>query len=111
MNDLCYAVKVTRSAMSGYMGLAHKVDDGWESILSTRAYDVSPVFEPADWPYFVCATFRDGRHIPLPLILGEYRECGPLQRIMLKILKPLLQTAHYDCAHYDAQYGKGELTE
>lgn len=81
LQDACYAVKVVGSVLAGYRGLQHKDCDGdWQDISDGDFPDV---------PHYVCAAFENGRHIPLPLVLGEdgAGDTGPLQRAVLGFMR------------------------
>jgi hypothetical protein len=73
--DIRYAIKAIDCVLSGYDGLVHKVNGEWEKIEGDDLYED---------PYYVCAQFINGRHIPLPLITGNTDdEPGPLQVFVL----------------------------
>jgi len=75
VEDMRYAVKVVLSILSGYRGLQFNSDGEW--------IDVDGDFP--DDPYYICAVFENGRHIPLPLIIDD-GECGPLQGAVLDFM-------------------------
>jgi len=103
-DDARYSVKAVRSVFSGYRGLEVRVDPDWE-----------PVEDAPDEPYYVCATFENGRHIPLPVILGfdARDEQPPLQNAvvgwMARHCKPSgwlrgMYRALEDCARYEHRF-------
>ena len=107
LDDLCYAVKVFRSVVSGYDGLAWNSDQGWELI----GDDTEGRFDMVDYPYYVCAQFKNGRHIPLPLILGDTDNVGPIQKLALRVMFPANKwigedalACLQDCAEYQEQW-------
>lgn len=56
-DETFYAAKALRSIRSGFVELQSRVDGGWEK---ANEYSDS---------HYVCVVFKDGGHIPLPLIL------------------------------------------
>ena len=114
LRDVRFAVKVIRSARSGYYWLEYHERDEWEPI----GYTMEPIdcgdgralypnFSLDDQPYYVCARFGNGRHIPLPLVLGDDGDAGPLQRLALKVASKFskaMREAEYDCATYENQF-------
>lgn len=112
LKDLEYAVKVIRSVRSGYVGLAWKAypgdEDPWERIDDQYEEYMLPD------PVWVCAEFRNGRHIPLPLITGT-SDCGPLQSFALRLMfdrTAILHSAYcalYECAMYEGRWGSDRL--
>ena len=100
--DTGYAVKVFSSVLSGYKGLQYRGGD-WYNV---------PDGELPDNPFYVCALFENGRHIPLPLILGTGKDCGRLQAGALKFVERrtgrgnrglwrAFYRALYECAWYE----------
>ena len=96
--DLRYSVKSVLSALSGFEKLEAR------GMFEDRSMWYTPVLfdEPA---YYVCARFLNGRHIPLPLVLGEPSEY-PLQNLVLKVLRRrgLLREAEMACLGYKLTY-------
>jgi hypothetical protein len=105
IQDVQYSVKVIQSVLSGYCGLEWRTDDQeWEKI----GEDEFP-----DLPYYVCAAFENGRHIPLPLLTGSGESEYPLQEAVLRFLSKrckhtgLLRAfyrAVWDCAWYEHDF-------
>lgn len=92
-NDLYYAVKAFVSILSGYKTLQYRDYDGeWQDIEG-----------PNDHPYYVCALFNNGRHIPLPIIIYPLNG-GPLQAaaiLLASIINPLsFLRARRACKNY-----------
>lgn len=91
--DLHYTLKAIKSIFSGYSRLEQKgYDDEFEPIFTQDSVD----------PYYACARFNNGRHLPLPLVIGapsEYR----LQSLVLKLLRwhPAMRRAADDCRRYE----------
>lgn len=88
LEDLKYAAKVIRSVRSGYVGLASRDTEGDWYLLGyqatpTRGGGLSLEWDLDEYPYYVCPEFGNGRHIPLPLVLGEDHDSGPIQRLAL----------------------------
>ena len=113
--DIKYAIKVVQCVLSGYQFLEHKSDNNeWEPIGVRLAPDgpaLYPHFELEDWPHYVCAVFGNKRHIPLPLVLGDYEDdVGPWQRIALWLVKGSgeFREAQQDCAYYEHQWNTAE---
>ena len=99
---LYYPIKALESILSGYVGLAQK--DGDEFV---KAED--------DDPFYVCAEFENGRHIPLPIILAwedDYRPRRPsggyLQQLLILVaaaLRPMAYIrARRECQEYCEWY-------
>ena len=94
--DVKYAVKALGSVLSGYVRLEwHEPDGAWEPI-----GDQVP-----DQPYYVCAVFRNHKHLPLPLVLGGRSEY-PAQNVVLATLRRLglLRRAAADCRAYEGRW-------
>ena len=88
--DVFYTVKAALSVRSGFNCLQSRSLNEW-----VPAYGD---------PYYVCVRFRNGRHIPLPLVLGG-KSKYPLQDIVLKAFrkKGLLQQAEIACKNFMGQ--------
>ena len=113
LQDLGYAVKMIQSVCSGYFFLEYKSDGEWQPIglrLEPHSIDgvhgLYPHFDLEDNPYYVCAVFANGRHIPLPIVLGDTEEIGPFQRLALRLLNQnkQMESARMDCAYYENQF-------
>jgi hypothetical protein len=103
VQDLKYAVKVFSCVRSGYYWLEYHTRDEWEPI----GYTMYPDFSLDDQPYYVCARFGNRRHIPLPLVLGDDGDAGPLQRLAIRSARRFskaMRKAEYDCAYYENQF-------
>src|SRR5690554_5730681 len=85
--DVYYTVKAALSVRSGFECLQSRSINEWVPAYSD--------------PYYVCARFKNGRHIPLPLIVGKKSEF-PLQNVALEMLrrKGLLQQAEIACKKF-----------
>lgn len=88
--DVYYALKAILSVRSGFDRLQSRSINEW-----VPAYGD---------PYYVCARFRNGRHIPLPLIIGKKSEF-PLQNAVLEMLRKrgMLQQAETACKEFMEQ--------
>ena len=88
--DIYYTIKAVLSVYSGFDCLQSRSIDGWVSAYGD--------------PYYVCARFDNGRHIPLPLVLGDKSEY-PLQNAILQGLrrKGLLHQAETACVFFMEQ--------
>jgi len=88
--DVYYALKAILSVRSGF-----------ESLQSRSINEWVPAYGD---PYYVCARFKNGRHIPLPLIVGKKSEF-PLQNAVLEILRKrgMLQQAENACIKFMEQ--------
>ena len=88
--DVYYAIKAVLSVRSGF-----------ESLQSRSINEWVPAYVD---PYYVCARFKNGRHIPLPLIIGKKSEF-PLQNAVLEILRKrgMLQQAENACIKFMEQ--------
>ena len=115
LQDAQYALKVIKSVRSGYFWMEYHERDKWEPIGYTMepcdcgeaGRALYPVFNLKDEPYYICARFGNNRHIPLPLILGDDGDAGPLQRFALRLTSRFSQAmreAEFDCAHYENQF-------
>ena len=99
---LYYPVKAFESILSGYVGLAQ--NDGDEFV---KAED--------DDPFYVCAEFANGRHIPPPIILAweddhtwQRPSGGYLQQLFILVaaaLRPMAYIrARRECQEYCEWY-------
>ena len=88
--DVYYAIKAVLSVRSGFESLQSRSINEWVSAYGD--------------PYYVCARFKNGRHIPLPLIIGKKSEF-PLQNAVLEILRKrgMLQQAENACIKFMEQ--------
>ena len=88
--DVYYAIKAVLSVRSGFDCLQSRSINEW-----VPAYGD---------PYYVCARFKNGCHIPLPLIIGKKSEF-PLQNAVLEILRKrgMLQQAENACIKFMEQ--------
>lgn len=99
-SDLYYTFKAIRSILSGYEPNSLErwcSDDG--------KYIYVDIVDDIDDPYYVVCRFKNGRHLPLPLVLDPEQSEYPLQKIILKIFKKytnLLDDAVWDCETYIA---------
>jgi len=76
-SEIQYAVKSFVSIRSGYVEMQRKYFDG-DQYVWERA-------EPGDDdPYYICAKFNNGRHIPLP-ILDNWDDDNKLQKFAIKL--------------------------
>lgn len=109
--DVQYSTKVVDCVLSGYRGLEWRTGCGeWEPVEDD---------EFPDNPYYVCAAFENGRHIPLPLVIGEESEY-PFQNAVLcwianhcdsrGLLRAFYQ-ALTDCAYYDHDFDENHDTQ
>jgi len=114
LQDAKYAIKVLLSARSGYWWLEYNSRSEWQPIGYTMepiqccdSVGLYPAFKLENEPYYVCARFGNGRHIPLPLVLGDDEDAGPLQRLALRLASRFSKAFHkaeFDCATYDEQW-------
>lgn len=58
--DIRQSIKSLRCLRSGFVGLEARANNGWE--------EANPDWNEA---WFVCASFQNNRHIPLPIVLGD----------------------------------------
>lgn len=96
--DLGYTVKSLCSVLSGYVGLEfHGTEGEWLPVEACMPY--------MDQPYYVCARFRNRKHLPLPLVLGDKSEY-PVQNVVLAALRRLgfLRRAAADCRAYEERW-------
>lgn len=104
--DVHYSIKAIRSILSGFDSLETKDPCG-------GFYEVFPGDE--EEPYYVCARFNNGRHLPLPLVLEPADSEYKLQKVVLYALgwtKPMRQ-AKKACVEYENEFLDGygiELT-
>jgi hypothetical protein len=101
IRDIYYTIKAVRSVRSGFVELQCRNSFGnWTSADEEYCYEQ---------PYYVCALFRNGRHLPLPLVLGDKSEY-PLQNAVLNRLrrKGLLRQAEIACQEYINRYENPE---
>lgn len=98
--NMFYALKTLRTVYeSWYLGLQQRdSDSGW--------VEADP--EYGDDPYYVCAAFDNGSHIPLPLIMGDQSEF-PLQDLVLEQARRTGKLAKIvnDCEEYIIAVGGG----
>lgn len=114
IEDVRYAIKTLSTVIHRYTWLETKEDGEWipigfkaEPTWNGLEYGLKFHFDTAaDDPYYVCARFTNGRHIPLPLVLGDYAEIGPLQSLALRLAwrcSREFRVAFIDCAYYEHQ--------
>lgn len=99
--DLYYSLKAIHSILSGYEPNSLEIRD-WSEDGQFVHLDMLDDIED---PYYVCARFNNGRHLPLPLILDPSQSEYPLQRIVLSFFSKytdLLDDATWDCETYIA---------
>jgi len=97
--ELYYGVKTIRSILSGYKSPNLEVRDWSEDGEFFTIDMVEDIYDP----YYVCARFKNGRHIPLPLLLDEEQSDYYLQKIIIRFFKrhtTLLDNAILDCETY-----------
>ncbi|MEQ6359432.1 hypothetical protein V7D15_06945 [Thermoanaerobacter thermohydrosulfuricus] len=98
--NLYYSLKAIRSILSGYEPNSL---ERWCS--DDQKYTPLDIIDDIDDPYYVVCRFKDGRHLPLPLVLDPDQSEYPLQKIILKFFKKytdLLDDAVWDCETYIA---------
>jgi|SRR5690554_3467433 len=54
-----------------------------------------------DSPYYMCVRFRNGRHLPLPLVLKPEQSEYPLQAWVLRKMQRRMAEAVKACAEYE----------
>lgn len=106
--DIHFSIKAIWSILSGYLNLETK------STLTGHFEEVDP--ECTVWwenPYYVCALFKNGRHIPLPLILEPEASEYPIQRAVIWVADKLglLEKAKKDCLCYVKNFGESHEEE
>lgn len=110
VNDAKYAAKVIKCAFTRYVCLQWQNDDGWQACGLRLDPDdggaLYPDYDLESDPYFVCALFGNGAHVPLPLVIGEWDDIGILQRAALRLTQGArsFQGALVDCAYYANQF-------
>jgi hypothetical protein len=72
-DEIRYSVKSFFSILSGFVRLETKFDEGWEEAT-----------EKLDDSFYVCARFKNSRHIPLP-ILADWDNENKLQKIAMRL--------------------------
>ncbi len=95
--DVYYTVKSVTSVVSGFTRLtACCPENGWVEVSPEALYEA---------PYYTCAEYATGRHIPLPLVLGSPGEY-PLQALALRIMRRmgLMRKAILACREYQSAY-------
>jgi hypothetical protein len=118
--DLFYTVKAVAAILTGFDRLETRnpvdfdgiIDPGFDSGWREADPDGILHFGKCDIPYYVCPRFHNGRHIPLPLILGERSEF-PLQDKVLRWMRKLgfLRRAKEACEDYVQLYELHALDE
>ncbi|MBU1750863.1 MAG: hypothetical protein KKA73_24540 [Chloroflexi bacterium] len=100
-----FAHKILRGATAGYTGLQWQ--DGekqWHDIACDPA---TGKWEDADLPYYVCVSWANWTHTPLPIILQWGQPQYPLQNWVVRILDrlgwPAMRTAMAACRSYEKQ--------
>lgn len=86
IDEIRYAVKSFYSILSGFVEWQTRVDDGWES--------VDPCDDLYD-AYYVCALFRNGRHIPLPILENWDPNENRLQKLSIKLARSVKSLSYY----------------
>jgi hypothetical protein len=96
MNDLEQALKIRDCARAGFTGLQarHPSDNRWRAVRAGNHAD----------PYYVCATFANRAHLPLPFFtagrFGHGGRLGPLSRFTLWFYRRQLAEARSACLAY-----------
>lgn len=97
-NNFYYGFKTLCSVLSGFSGV--------EAKNPYNDYAFEPVDEWSDDdPYYVCAAFNNGRHIPLPIVMNGESEYI-LQDIVILCFwhHPALKQARIECQKYIDHY-------
>jgi hypothetical protein len=88
--EIYYAVKSFNCIKSGFVRIESRIDEiSWEE------------FDP-DWHsgYYACAKFKNGRHIPVPILSNWYNKGNSLQKIAISIARIFypknFQTARFE---------------
>ena len=99
LKHIYYPIKTILTILSGYKELhaPHFDIEGnkWFSLADDYTAE----------PYYVCAAFNNGRHIPLPIILCKSSRY-PLQNFVLHLLSwhPSYKKAFQDCQEYNEEF-------
>jgi len=96
IEGLYYTLKAFDSLLSGFECLEVRTNGDWEPW--------NPGDIPVEDPYYVCAKFKNGRHLPLPLVLNPEQSEHLLQKELLKEKGDLLMEAREMCAAYEAAF-------
>lgn len=100
IDTIRYGIKNYFSIISGYSHLAMRSrNSNSQYFLKIKNY--------SNRPFYICAEFKNKRHIPLPLILDSTKAKG-LQRLVIKwgIKSGKLDTAIEDCENYIRKHKK-----
>ena len=96
MNDFEQALKIRDCARAGFTGLQarHPSDNRWRAVRVGQTVN----------PYYVCATFANRSHLPLPFFVAGYfghgRHLGPLSHFALWLHRRQLAEARSACQAY-----------
>lgn len=91
IGDIRYGIKNFIALQSGYKCLAYRKPDSY----------FTPIVTPIISPYWVCAEFNNGRHIPLPMILDSNRCTGLQKKVIERGIKSgKLTLAQRACLQY-----------
>jgi hypothetical protein len=115
IQDIKYTAKLLRGVLSGFDDLQQCCDGEWEYVPYRRDWWGALNYEVGDHPYYVCATWLDGSHTPLPIILAPEHSEYPLQGMLVKALHRVamwwgkceeFESAVMACARYEHQSKK-----
>jgi len=80
VEEIMWATKAVHSIEAGYVRLETAEEGRWRPA------------RIGDNAYFACAVFRDGRHIPLPLLLPG----GPIDTLQARVIKAARENGSLD---------------
>jgi hypothetical protein len=97
ITEIKYAVKSFFSILSGYTGMEERCGDGeWVDASSAEIVD-------GDEAYYVCASFNNGRHIPVPILADWVPDFNKLQKLAIRlalVLNPSARMAVQEAEEY-----------
>lgn len=102
LNDIRNTINLIRALSHKFYGLETFDGNEW-SYIENGYDDVNP--------YFVCANFENGAHIPLPFFIDNIKtlKCGLIQRIAISIIRCInnseYKSAAIECEKYAITQG------
>ena len=126
LEDIKYTIKMMRGILSGFDDLQVKAEDGWEYVEYKQFVSLSwdgkrsagIEYDLPDYPYYVCAAWKNHTHTPLPILIDAESEY-PIQNAMVKALHWMwtalgkcpagFEAAVVSCAYYERQFNDQDI--
>jgi len=118
--DVSYSAKLVVGVISGFDDLQHHTEGEWEYVEYTTTWtrkwngewEGGVSYDLLEQPHYICVRWQNGRHCPLPIVLGDDSEYS-MQNAIMQFLHWLafyvercksFGNAFVSCAHYDHQF-------